>query len=143
VIFTALSDEPLHTDAIVARVASPDAGAVVVFEGRTRAEGDLRRLSYEAFVERAAKQLETFAGDIARRDGVRGVAAVHRTGDVDVGDVSVVVVVCAAHRAEAFDGARGLIDRIKTEAAIWKKEVYADREAWVTSQWSDGAYRSR
>jgi len=131
VIFTALSDEPLDADAIVARVASPDAGAVVVFEGRTRAEGDLLRLSYEAFEERVTKQLDAFASGIAARDGIRGVAAVHRTGDVAIGEASVVVVVCAAHRAEAFDGARDLIDRIKAEAAIWKKEIYAGGGAWV------------
>ncbi len=130
-IHTALSDEPLDTQAIVARVHTQDAGAVVVFEGRTRAEDGLVRLSYEAFAERAAAQLGSFAREIAARDGVSGVAAAHRTGDVAVGEVSVVVVVCAGHRAEAFDGARDLIDRIKAEAAIWKKEIFATSEKWV------------
>jgi molybdopterin synthase catalytic subunit len=131
VIVTALSAEPIDTSSIVERVASPDAGGVVVFEGRTRAERGLVRLTYEAFTERAEAQLEAFARDIASGPGVHGVAAVHRTGDVGIGEVSVVVVVCAAHRAEAFTGARDLIDRIKAEAAIWKKEIYEDREAWV------------
>lgn len=130
-IFTALESAPLDPQVIVERVQTSDAGAVVVFEGRTRAEGDLRMLRYEAFEERATRQLEAFAREIAERSGVRGVAAVHRTGDVAVGEPSVVVVVCAAHRAEAFDGARDLIDRIKAEAAIWKKEIFAEIETWV------------
>ena len=130
-IFTALSDEPLSTQAIVERVHTPAAGAVVVFEGRTRAEEGLVRLSYEAFTERATKQLEAFANQIADRPGIHGVAAVHRTGDVGIGEPSVVVVVCAAHRAEAFDGARDLIDRIKAEAAIWKQQILAGTAHWV------------
>jgi molybdopterin synthase catalytic subunit len=134
VIFTALSDDALDAQAIVARITEPAAGAVVVFEGRTRSPSDGRevvRLSYEAFEERAATQLNDFAEEIAKRHGVRGVAAVHRTGDVPVGEPSVVVVVVAEHRAEAFDAARDLIDRVKAEAAIWKKEIFADGEAWV------------
>ncbi len=130
-IYTALSADAIDVTSVVERVASPDAGGVVVFEGRTRAEQGLVRLSYEAFEERATGQLETFAREIADRPEMHGVAAVHRTGDVGIGEVSVVVVVAAAHRAEAFAGARDLIDRIKAEAAIWKKEIYADREVWA------------
>jgi molybdopterin synthase catalytic subunit len=134
VIFAGLTAEPLDAGAIVARVSDDGAGAVVVFEGRTRSPSrgrDVVRLSYEAFEERATKQLDHFAREIAERPGVRGVAAVHRTGDVSVGEPSVVVVVCAEHREAAFAGARDLIDRIKAEAAIWKKEVFAGGDAWV------------
>ena len=141
-IFTALSDEPLELQAIVARVSTPESGGVVVFEGRTRSPSDGRdvvRLVYEAFEERAEKQLETFAIEIAARDGVHGVAAVHRTGVVGVGEPSVVVVVAAEHRGEAFAGARDLIDRIKSEAAMWKKEVFADGEAWSSGERSGPA----
>ncbi len=133
-IYTGLSAEPLRTQAIVDRIASKHAGAVVVFEGRTRTPNEGRevvRLSYEAFEERATNQLSAFANELAQRDGITGVAAFHRTGDVAPGEPSVVVVVVAEHRGEAFDGARELIDRIKEEAAIWKKEVFADGEAWV------------
>ena len=133
-IHTALSAEPIDADAIVERICSPDAGAVVVFEGRTRSPSGGRevvRLAYEAFEDRALNQLKRFANEIAARKGIRGVAAVHRTGDVPVGEPSVVVVVAAEHRAEAFEGARDLIDRVKAEAAIWKKEIFADGEAWV------------
>ena len=130
-IYTALSDEPLDVHAIVERVRSADAGAVVVFEGRTRAEADLVKLRYEAFEERARTQLDAFAVEIAAREGIHGVAAVHRIGDVGLGEPSVVVAVCAAHRAEAFEGARDLIDRIKAEAAIWKQEVFSTTSRWV------------
>jgi molybdopterin synthase catalytic subunit len=131
VIETALSAESIDTQALIERIHTTSAGAVVVFEGRTRAEPELKGLHYEAFEERAANQLEAFAREIAERPGIDGVAAVHRTGDVGVGEVSVVVVVCAGHRAEAFEAAHDLIDRIKAEAAIWKKEIFASHENWV------------
>jgi molybdopterin synthase catalytic subunit len=82
-------------------------------------------------VERAARQIRAFAEEAVTRYGLGGVVAVHRTGVVPIGEPSVVVAAAAPHRPEAFEAARALIDRVKDEAAIWKKEVFADGEAWV------------
>ncbi len=134
IVVAHLQGEPLDVRALVDRIRRPDCGGLVVFEGtaRTPNEGrDVRYLEYEAYEERAAAQLDAFARETAARHGCGGVVAVHRVGRVDPAEPSVVVACAAGHRPEAFAAARELIDRIKAEAYIWKKEVFADGAAWV------------
>lgn len=134
IVVTAIERDPLDVDALVDLIRRDDCGGLVVFEGTARSpdEGrDVRFLEYEAYEERAAIQLEAFAREIGERFGAGGVVAVHRVGRVDPGEPAVVVAVAAPHRAEAFDAARALIDRIKAEAYIWKKEVFAGGEIWA------------
>jgi molybdopterin synthase catalytic subunit len=133
-IVTALHGGPLDVVALIRQIWRADCGAVVTFEGTTRSpnEGrEVKSLEYEAYEERAEKQLSALAAEAATKFGLGGVVAVHRTGVVPIGEPSVVVAVAAAHRAEAFEGARWLIDRVKADVAIWKKEIFADGEAWV------------
>jgi molybdopterin synthase catalytic subunit len=133
-IVTGLSDGPLDVVALIRQIWRADCGAVVTFEGTTRSpnEGrEVKSLEYEAFEGRAEKQLRALAEEATTTFGLGGVVAVHRTGPVPIGEPSVVVAVAAAHRAEAFEGARWLIDRVKADVAIWKKEIFADGEAWV------------
>ncbi len=134
-IVTGLSSEPLDVAALVARIRRPDCGGVVVFEGSTRSpseDKEVQQLSYEAYESRATAQLEQLARDAMERFGVRGVLAMHRTGDVPIGEPSVVVACAAPHRAEAFEAARWLIDTLKQEVAVWKKEIFTDGSAsWV------------
>jgi MoaE-MoaD fusion protein len=99
--------EALDVAALSAAVRDPRAGAVVLFEGVTRAVAEL---DYEAYVEMAA-------------EGLCAVAVEHRTGTVPLGEPSVIVAASAPHRGEAFAGARAVIDRVKAEAPIWKVEV--------------------
>jgi molybdopterin synthase catalytic subunit len=134
IIVTALSEGPLDVVALIRQIWRADCGAVVTFEGTTRSpnEGrDVKSLEYEAYEDRARTQLHELAEDAAARFGLGGVVAVHRTGPVAIGEPSVVVACASAHRGEAFEGARWLIDRIKADVAIWKKEIFADGEAWV------------
>jgi molybdopterin synthase catalytic subunit len=134
VVVVALSEEPLDVSGLIRQIVRDDCGAIVTFEGTTRSpnEGrDVRLLEYEAYEERALRQLREMAGEAVELFDLGGVVAAHRTGVVPVGQVSVVVSVVAAHRDRAFEGARWLIDRIKADAAIWKKEVFDDGEAWV------------
>ena len=133
-IVTALSDGPLDVVSLIRRIWRDDCGAVVTFEGTTRSpnEGrEVKLLEYEAYEERARTQLRAFAEEAVRRFGLGGVVAVHRTGVVPIGEPSVVVACAAPHRGEAFDSARWLIDCIKADAAIWKKEIFGDGERWV------------
>lgn len=134
-IVTGLSEEPLDVQALVAKIRRADCGALVVFEGTTRSPSDgkvVERLSYEAYEDRAVKQLDALAQSAIERFGVLGVVAVHRTGDVPIGEPSVVVACSAGHRGEAFEAARWLIDTLKSEVAVWKKEVFQDGSAsWV------------
>lgn len=134
VVVTGISSEPLDVRGLVYQIRRADCGGLVVFEGTARSPNEGREveyLEYEAFEERVAAQLDAFARDVAREYGCGGVVAVHRVGRVAPAEPAVVVAVAAGHRDEAFTAARALIDRVKAEAYIWKKEVFADGSEWV------------
>jgi molybdopterin synthase catalytic subunit len=115
----AVLDGPLSVDAVGARVRDPRAGAVVTFSGVTR---EVAFLDYEAYAEMAAEHIDRIVAEAVARHGLCAAAADHRVGRVPLGEPSVVVAASAPHRTEAFAGAREIIDRIKAEAPIWKKE---------------------
>lgn len=114
-----MTDEPLSIDALAAAVRDPRAGAVVVFEGVTR---EVSHLDYEAYEEMAVERMERIALEEQERHGLCAVAVEHRVGRVALGEPSVIVAASAPHRGEAFAGARAIIDRLKAEAPIWKRE---------------------
>ena len=120
--------EPLSLDALVARVRDPRAGAVVTFQGVTR---EVERLEYEAYVEMAEEKMAAIVSEAVERHGLCAAAAEHRVGDVPLSEPSVAVAVSAPHRGEAFAGAREIIDRLKAEAPIWKKEIEGGEGRWV------------
>ena len=132
-------------------LAVPEDGAVVGFLGRTRStpgtpapgqEAEAARhagrtvesLEYETHETMALTILTTIADEIAARFGVDRLAIVHRTGDVPLGDVSIVVVAAAPHRDAAFEAARYAIDETKARAPIWKAERFADGHVWIGHQ---------
>ena len=119
-----VSEEPLSLDALVARVRDPRAGAVVTFQGVTR---EVERLDYEAYVEMAEERIAEIVREAVGRHALCAAAVEHRVGTVPLSEPSVCVAVSAPHRGEAFAGAREIIDRVKAEAPIWKKED----ERWV------------
>ena len=122
-VHVAVTDRPLSLDTLAAVVADPHAGAIVTFQGVTR---DVGRLDYEAYGEMAGERIESIVEESLERHGLCAAAAEHRVGSVALGEPSVIVAVSAPHRGEAFCGAREIIDRIKTEAPIWKVEVMDD-----------------
>jgi molybdopterin synthase catalytic subunit len=111
--------EPLSVAELAEAVRDPRAGAVVIFEGVTR---EVEFLDYEAYEEMAVERMEAIAAEEAQRHGLCAVAVDHRVGRVPLGEPSVVVAASAPHRGEAFAGARAIIDRLKAEAPIWKRE---------------------
>ena len=114
--------------------ASPCDGAVALFIGVVRNENAGRavvRLEYEAYVEMALAQMAEFAAEAHRRFPVTEVRMVHRLGELQIGEASVVVAVASPHRDEAFRACRFAIDTLKAEVPIWKKEYYADGSAWL------------
>jgi molybdopterin synthase catalytic subunit len=123
-----VTDEPLSLDAVSARVRDPRAGAVVSFQGVTR---DVDRLEYEAYVEMAEERIAAIVAEAVERHGLCAAAAEHRVGDVPLSEPSVIVAASSAHRGEAFAGAREIIDRLKAEAPIWKKEIDGGEGRWV------------
>jgi molybdopterin synthase catalytic subunit len=127
--------EPLSVDEAIAAVADPAAGGMCVFVGTVRERsdaGEVTGLSYEAWDELAGERLTEIARELVTRWPARRAAILHRTGDLAVGEASVVVAVSAPHRAEAFEACRHGIERLKQDVPIWKKEALASGEAhWV------------
>ncbi len=118
-LHTRVTDEPLSLDALVARVRDPRAGAVVTFLGVTR---DVDELNYEAYTEMAERKIAEIVRAAVTRHGLCAAAAEHRVGTVPLSEPSVAIAVSAPHRDAAFRGAHEIIDEIKAQAPIWKKE---------------------
>jgi MoaE-MoaD fusion protein len=123
-----ITDGPLDVAALSAAVRDPRAGAVVLFEGVTR---EVERLEYEAYAEMAEPRLRAICAEEAERHGLCAVAVEHRIGTVPLSEASVLVAASGPHRGETFAGARAVIDRVKAEAPIWKKEIEGGDERWV------------
>ena len=129
-----LTREPLDRNTLVAAVSRASVGGIVVFEGvvRDNARGkQVRYLEYEAYVEMAERQIRAIISEAQQRWGVERVAVAHRFGRLEIGEASVIIVVASAHRAEAFEACRYIIDTVKQTVPIWKKEVATNGEEWV------------
>lgn len=128
-----LTDEPIDVAALEASVARPGHGAVLTFVGRARDASDdgraVTELEYEVFAEMAVPVLDEIIGEAESRFGV-AVAVVHRFGVVPVGEAAVAIVSAAAHRAEAYESNRFVIEAIKERLPIWKRERFADGSEW-------------
>ena len=118
-VHVAVRDDALDTPSIEARVKDPRAGAVVTFSGVTR---DVDHLDYEAYDEMAIERMRAIAEAAVERHGLCAAAVEHRVGRVPLSEPSVVVAASAPHREEAFLGAREIIDELKANAPIWKRE---------------------
>ena len=133
----AIRDTALSVDEVRSAIADPAAGGEVLFVGTVRDnddEKDVTGLSYSAHPS-AEKELRRVAEEIAVKypDAI-GIAAVHRIGDLAIGDLAVVVGVSCAHRAEAFHACHALIDELKATVPIWKHQRFTDgRDEWVGS----------
>jgi MoaE-MoaD fusion protein len=123
-----VTGDPLSLDALIERVRDPRAGAVVTFAGVTR---EVERLEYEAYAEMAEERIARIVEDAVAAHGLCAAAAEHRVGAVPLGEPSVLVAVSAPHRPEAFAGAREIIDRVKAEAPVWKREIEGEEGRWV------------
>ena len=132
----ALRDTPIDPAEVTAAVDDDGAGGVVAFTGLVRDNDggrEVTELEYVAHPD-AEAALGRVAEAVATDLPVRALAAVHRVGVLQVGDVAVVVAAAAAHRGEAFEAARRLIDDLKSTVPIWKRQVFADgTQEWVGS----------
>ncbi|HET7682237.1 MAG TPA: molybdenum cofactor biosynthesis protein MoaE [Marmoricola sp.] len=131
-----LTDERLDVAAVLASVQDAAAGGVNLFVGHVRDHDHGRgvtRLEYSAHPT-AKDELRRVAEEVAEEFDVVAVAAVHRVGRLEVGDVAVAVAVSAGHRGQAYDGSRALIDRLKERVPVWKHQTFTDgEEEWVNS----------
>jgi molybdopterin synthase catalytic subunit len=134
--FAELRSGPLSVDELRAAVSDPGAGGIALFVGAIRDSDrgrEVTRLCYSAHPT-AAAELRRVAEKVAADFDVRALAVVHRVGDLEIGDLAVVVAVACAHRGEAFEACRALIDRLKHEVPIWKHQLFSDGSSeWVGS----------
>ena len=132
----AIRESELSVDEVRAAVADPGAGGIALFAGTVRDtdhDQGVTGLSYSAHPS-AAAELRRVAEAIAGKYPVIGIAAVHRVGDLAIGDLAVVLAVSCPHRSEAFDACRDLIDILKASVPIWKHQLFDDGSAeWVGS----------
>ncbi len=129
-----LVTDKIDLDAVLQAVEDVSSGGVVLFLGRVRDHAEGRaviQMDYEAYADMAVRQMEAIAREVRRRWPVRKVALVHRTGRLQLGEVSVAIAVASPHRRDAFEACRYAIDTLKETVPIWKKEYFADGEAWV------------
>ena len=132
----AVTEQPLDRDALRELVRTDASGAVVLFEGvvRDHHEGHaVLRLEYEAYASMATRQLEAVGREVLAEFAGREVhrlAAHHRIGALEVGEVSLLVAVSAAHRGDAFEAALRAVDRIKETVPVWKREHGPDGSVW-------------
>ena len=126
--------EPLDPEAITAAARDDASGGVVTFLGTTRNETGGRRvlyLEYEAYEDMAGKMLARIADEVAAKWGIHRASIAHRFGRLEIGEVSLVVAVASPHRVAAFEACQYVVDRIKENVPIWKKEVFEDGGVWV------------
>ncbi len=133
----ALTREPIDAAQLLQQAKQGADGAVLVFDGivrdNTRGRSTLY-LDYEAYEEMALRQMNELAAQALARFGVRHVTLVHRLGRLQVGETSVLIVVASAHRAQAYEASRWLIDTLKQSVPIWKKETFADGAVWAAGE---------
>ena len=129
-----ITDKPLNPDTFTQSVTSPNYGAVVTFTGITRRENLNRKvlfLEYEAYQPMAERKIREVVSEMKKRWDIGQVAIGHRTGRVDLGEVSMVVAVSTPHRKDAFEASRYFVDMLKKIVPIWKKEYFEGGEVWI------------
>lgn len=128
-----VTDQPLSLDEVVRAVEAPGLGGLVTFTGNVRGETHGRRvlrLEYEAYGPMAERMLARIGAEVGQAEGC-AVAVVHRVGVLQPGEAAVVIACAAAHRAPAFRACQAVLERLKQDAPIWKREVFEDGSVWV------------
>jgi molybdopterin synthase catalytic subunit len=130
-------DSVLPTAEVMDEIKAGADGAVCVFDGIVRDNTRGRRtlyLDYEAYREMALTQMQALAAQAIAQFGIRDVALLHRLGRLHIGESSVLIVVASAHRGVAFDACRWLIDTLKKQVPIWKRETFEDGVVWADGE---------
>jgi molybdopterin synthase catalytic subunit len=132
-----ISERTIDIGMLLENVKDEAAGATVLFLGTVRNHNDDYAVSgiyYEAYTKMAQETVAKIEAEAIKRWNLKKFAAAHRIGNLKIGEVSVAIAVSSEHRAEAFEAARYAIDRIKTEAPIWKKEITGEKGG----TWAEG-----
>lgn len=141
--FFELTTDPVDISSVARRVVPPECGATVTLDGYARRftkdkqTGKMREteyLVYEGYEPMAIKEMQKLVEQVKKEFEISNVGIVHRLGRLEIGETSVVISVAAPHRRAAFAACEWLIKELKRTVPIWKKEVYADGDAWVEGE---------
>ena len=135
--FYEITNEPLNVGAIARRVVPENCGAIVTLDGFVRqfTKGrETEYLVYEGYEPMALKEMKKLGEQAKAQFAIENVGIVHRLGKMEIGETSVVISVASPHRRAAFEACEWLIKELKRTVPIWKKEVYADGEAWIEGE---------
>ena len=125
-----ISDKDFSLDKIVSRARHGDVGAVVIFLGIVRND-NIRSIEVESYREAALSELECIRDEAMRKFDLIEVDIMHRIGSLNVGDNIALIICSAAHRKQAFEGCRFILEELKSRVPIWKKEITEDGARWV------------
>lgn len=142
-VTVALSDQPIAVDTLLMQAGDDHDGAVACFVGRVRDHNDgamVHALEYQAYAPMALSMMRRIALEARERHGLTTITLVHRLGALAVGDVAVAVVTSSPHRSSALDSCREVIEAVKAEVPIWKREHTADGTDWVDARCTSGAH---
>ncbi len=132
-----ITADPLEPQPFIEHVRRDESGAVALFLGVVRNNNLGRRvlyLEYDAYTEMAEKKLQQVAEEVTARWPITDIAIAHRTGRVEIGETSLLVVVSSPHRHEAFEACQQAVNRIKEVVPIWKKEIWEGGESWLEGE---------
>ena len=132
-----ITDAPIDIAAVIAAAGTSRDGAVATFIGRVRDHSDgvtVHRMDYEAYAEMAESEMRRIGHELYARGGISTISIVHRTGSLEIGDASVVVVVAAPHRDTAFPACQEALELIKSTVPVWKREHRTDGARWVDAR---------
>lgn len=133
-----LTEKRISIDDVYKNVVLPSTGATSLFIGTTRDNfkgKQVVRLQYEAYTPMAEKEIKKICTTVRQRLQVGNICVVHRTGDVPIGEASVVIAVSSVHRKEALEAVQFMIDTLKETVPIWKKEIYEEGDAeWKSNK---------
>ena len=132
-----ITREDFSVDEALGRLLTGGMGAVVTFVGIVRNESKGRkveRIETQVYEEMALRQLEAIRNEALERFGVEEVAVIHRVGSLEASDNIMMIAVGAAHRAEAFEACRYVLENIKRRVPIWKKEITPEGEFWAEGE---------
>lgn len=133
--FVELTDQPIDSDQLTKFVTTPRSGAVILFLGTVRELTQGKKtiaLDYDAYPQMAVSKMNELIDEAAENWPIQKVAIIHRTGHLDLAEVSVAIAVSCPHRGETFEAGRFLIDELKIRVPVWKKENWDDGSTeWV------------
>lgn len=132
----AITTDPIDVASAIKYLGSAQAGAIDLFLGVVRdntQERPVDHLEYEAYDRMAVSEMQKIAEEANRRWPLVSHTIIHRKGTLLIGEIAVLIGVATAHRADAFEACRYIIDTIKQTVPIWKKEIFTDGEVWVNA----------